>query len=114
MVRLFSGVVIFLLWWTAPASGHEIYSKWAMPDQRSQNGLRNMSCCSGKDCYMTSTRRQDGQWQYLHRETGQWLVIPKHKIEQNYPDEWESPDGRSHVCALPSGLVLCATLGSGS
>lgn len=105
--------IIIILALLFPAFGHSIYDTWQMPDRRTADGARTISCCSGVECYYTAFRRESGHWQFLQRETRKWLPIPDGKIEQNYRDEWESPDGLSHICANPGGTVFCATIGSG-
>ena len=90
---------------------HEkFYSKWNMPNN---GGYRVNSCCSNTDCYPTPIKKEGEKHVFLHRETQTWLEVPETKLEQNQPDEEESPDGQSHVCASKNGVVFCATMGSG-
>lgn len=106
-------VILLMLLSVHFALAHSIYTNWKMPDQRGSNEARVHSCCNNQDCAPRETRRGTRHWEVLFN--GAWRTIPENKIEQNYADTWESPDGRSHVCINPAtGTVLCATLGSGT
>ena len=100
-----------------PAKDAEIheqfYSKWKRPDQRLEDGQRYFSCCNKEDCYPTPFRKRGDTFEFLHRETKQWMVMPSALLEHNQTDPIDSPDGQSHVCATPFGKVYCGVLGSG-
>ena len=80
------------------------YETWTMPDNP------GLSCCSRRDCYATQARRQNGKVQALHRESHEWIDIPPEKVDERR----DSPDGRSHLCASESKVVICFVLGSGT
>jgi len=87
------------------AAIHEsFYKTWFMPDNPT------VSCCNLKDCYPTEAKFKDGKWTARIRETGEWVTVPAVKVEQNR----DSPDGRNHLCANPSGYVYCFIAGSGT
>ena len=103
----------------APAEEHdhgslgaagEFYATWRMPNGGQP---RSFSCCNRGDCYATTIKEINGVWVGRHRETGKWAVIPDSKLEENSPDERESPDGQSHMCAGKTGNVYCAVRGDG-
>ncbi len=114
-------VTVSLLLTTVVATSHDIhaakspeearvfhfYATWMRPPERS------MSCCNMQDCHTVEVKRESGRWffmdKYYFRD---WREIPSDRLEQNYSDPRESPDGSSHVC-FNSGYVLCAVLGSG-
>ena len=83
------------------------YERWNMPNNR------YVSCCNKMDCDVVEhVRHVGGQLQMQRRRDGEWLTIPPEKLESNYPDARDSPDGQSHMCSNgPS--VYCAVLGSG-
>lgn len=68
------------------------YKTWMMPDNRAVN------CCNEKDCAPAQSKLVDGRWQARNSDDEPWIDIPAHKIET----ERDSPDGRSHLCKLPS------------
>ncbi len=82
----------------------KFYSTWYQPDNPSQ------SCCNQTDCYPTEAYFRSGFWYARQRETGDYIQIPPLKIEQNR----DNPDGRSHVCANPHGVVFCFIPGGGA
>lgn len=88
----------------------EFYAKWQMPNS---GNPRHQSCCNKLDCYATAIKNVGGTWFGRVRETGNWVVIPDSKLEELQPDERESPDGQSHMCASPTGNVYCAVRGTG-
>lgn len=110
--------------WADPKSGHppqdaklheDFYSKWKM-----SNGN---SCCNDQDCYPTLARINSitGEWEFLRREDKMWVAVPQEAYypEWVYPGKPESPDGNSHVCAVPpdkgsSGIVYCFAPGTGT
>lgn len=105
--------------------GHQLehekfYKDWLMPDVRSADGERQRSCCNDKDCYPTTGYQdENGDWWARRRENGVYLKIPRNKVEHNYPDGLESPDGSVHMCAHPPGVVddapvLCFVVGDGA
>jgi hypothetical protein len=84
------------------------YLKWNMPDTG-----RAFSCCNNQDCAAVDhVRRQAGQLQMLRKIDGRWMDIPAEKLESNYDDARDSPDGFSHMCSRGE-TVYCAVLGSG-
>jgi hypothetical protein len=85
------------------------YSHWRQPND---GHVRSWGCCDKTDCYPTEARMIKGQWWYLHRETQRWMSVPDRKVEHLQPDPKESPDGRNHVCASPTGWVWCFVVGS--
>lgn len=98
----------------------EFYKDWMMPDNRDSSGVRISSCCSDQDCFPTTVRqRTDGTWEAKRRPgalegLSEWVQFEPKKLEQNYQDMKESPDGQSHACiSAHSDHVYCATLGSG-
>lgn len=94
----------------------QFYSKWNMPDMRDSTDHRYASCCNKIDCYPTAFKKEGDTWYARQRETGNWIAVPESKIEQNYLDMNESPDGQSHVCMsspATGSRVICATIGSG-
>ena len=83
------------------------YESWQMPANR------DISCCNRQDCAaVASVRRLQGQLQMQRKSDGEWLTIPPEKLESNYPDARDSPDGQSHMCSNGES-VYCAVLGSG-
>ncbi len=80
------------------------YSTWHMPD------VPASSCCNQLDCYPTEAHMSNGHWVAKQRETGGWMRVPDKKIEYNR----DNPDGQSHVCATPEGIVLCFIAGGGT
>lgn len=90
---------------------HErFYSTWNMPNAGMR---RTVSCCNKNDCYPTRIWAENGKYWALHRESGESIEVPANKLEQLQPDEEESPDGQSHICASRQKAVYCATMGSG-
>jgi hypothetical protein len=103
----------------APAEEHdhgklgaagEFYAKWQMPNG---GNPRISSCCNKNDCYATTIKQVAGVWVGRQREPGRWIVIPDGKLEENLPDERKTPDGQSHMCANPNGVLYCAVRGDG-
>ena len=86
------------------------YERWLMPNE----GLpRATSCCNNQDCAaVDGVRRQGGMLQMRRKIDGQWLTIPPEKLESNFDDARDSPDGFSHMCSRGQS-VYCAVLGSG-
>lgn len=84
---------------------HEkFYSTWYMPDQPTK------SCCNNQDCAPVSeVRFVGGHIEARRVSDGQWLRIPRNKMELNR----DSPDGNSHLCSF-GPAVYCFILGSGS
>jgi hypothetical protein len=80
----------------------QFYSNWKRPDQP------HISCCSLVDCAPAEARMVNGQW-FARKEGEQhWYPIPPEKIEINR----DSPDGRSHLCAM-NDRVFCFIVGAG-
>lgn len=83
------------------------YERWMMP------GPRTVSCCNKQDCApVEHVRRWNGELQFQRKRDGQWLTIPPEKLESNFDDAYDSPDGFSHMCSNFDN-VYCAVLGSG-
>jgi len=86
----------------------QFYARWMMPDSG-----RGISCCNQQDCEAVEhVRRVGGQLQMQRKSDGRWLTIPPGKLESNYDDARDSPDGFSHMCSRGES-VYCAVLGSG-
>lgn len=82
----------------------KFYSNWERPD------LPGVSCCNRMDCAAVSrVRTRDGKIEAQRESDGQWLTIPREKMEFNR----DSPDGRSHMCSMGT-TVFCFIAGSGS
>lgn len=78
----------------SPARPHDPYSSWMIPGTL-------VSCCNKQDCAPTRARADmDGNWEAWH--AGKWIPIPPRSILK-----FPSPDGRSHLCINPFGVVLC-------
>jgi hypothetical protein len=93
---------------------HEtFYSHWDNPRLRMEDGRRYSSCCGLKDCYPTEVSKRGDQIYARSHDGLRWVLVPSSAIEQNYPDEEESPDGQSHVCMNEYDVVFCFTLGTG-
>jgi hypothetical protein len=90
---------------TGPVTGAtaKFYETWKRPDQP------EISCCDHKDCYATPARVTGGTVMALHRESGDWIVVPDTKVERDR----ETPDGLNHLCANPQKLVFCFVWGGG-
>ena len=87
------------------AENHDWYEKLKRPGS-------NASCCSGSkdgvegDCRPTRAyQKDDGNWYALLN--GRWVPVPP-KVVLNQL----APDGNSHICANPSGRILCFLGGS--
>lgn len=118
-MRKWPALVLLVLISTAQAEEHdhgklgiagEFYSKWKVPED---GKARWKSCCNRLDCYATAIQNKGGIWYGRHRETGAWVVIPNGRLEENASDERITPDGQSHMCANPNGVVFCAVRGEG-
>jgi hypothetical protein len=85
----------------------EFYSTWMRPPER------NFSCCDQRDCTVVEIKREGTHWFFMDKiyQHG-WRYIPEDRLEHNWTDARESPDGSSHVC-FNATYVLCAVLGSG-
>lgn len=101
-------------WWAvAQEHSHEgeigqFYLKWMQP-----SSARTVSCCSSIDCAdVEHVRYWNGELQMQRKIDGQWMTIPANRLESNYDDARDSPDGRSHMCSNGDN-VYCAVLGSG-
>jgi hypothetical protein len=74
------------------AKAHEPYSDWKIPGTSS-------SCCNDRDCRpVRAAQDLDGNWTAF--VDGREVRIPRDRILN-----MRSPDGRSHLCADPVGLV---------
>ncbi len=92
---------------------HEkFYSHWNMPDNRDASGARVASCCNNEDCFPTQFKREHGQWYVRVRDGSHFVPVPASKLESNYPDAEDSPDGQGHACMI-GDYIFCAVLGSG-
>lgn len=113
-MRYFLATILVCLSISALAQQHnhnntagKFYESWNRPDNR------NMSCCNNQDCApVDHVRYWNGQLQMQRKSDGEWLTIPKEKLESNYNDARDSPDGFSHMCSNGE-YVFCAVLGSG-
>jgi|SRR6185369_5305079 len=94
---------------------HEMFYKdWLRPDpaMRTGAGDRQYSCCNNQDCApVDGVEVRDGEVWMLRHSDQRWLLVPKEKLEHNYPDARESPDGRAHMCST-GVTVYCAVLGA--
>lgn len=82
----------------------EFYRTWDMPDKP------GASCCNQSDCEVAVDVKQvAGRWWARKQSGGPLVSIPPEKVEQNR----DSPDGRSHVCAIGT-TVLCFLPGGGT
>jgi hypothetical protein len=91
----------------------KFYEKWLTPHNRMPDGSRNISCCNNQDCApVDHVRYFNGALQMQRKLDGQWLTIPPEKLETNYDDARDSPDGFSHMCSKHDS-VYCAVLGHG-
>ncbi len=62
---------------------------------------------------MVPIKQEGGFWYYRDDIfTHTWRQIPPGRLEHNWNDARESPDGQSHVC-FNQMYTLCAVLGSG-
>jgi hypothetical protein len=81
---------------------HEtFYKDWMRPD------MPTVSCCNKMDCAPAEARMMNGQW--VARKLGDtfWYRVPPEKVEINR----DSPDGRSHLCAMGE-KVFCFIVGT--
>lgn len=109
-------ILFGLACWAVPAGAQEhshegevgrFYETWTMPNNRF------VSCCNRLDCESVDhVRWFNGLLQMQRRRDGQWLTIPREKLEQNQGDARDSPDGFSHMCSGGDN-VYCAVLGTG-
>ena len=72
----------------------------------------NASCCNGSrngvegDCRPTRAyQKDDGMWYALLN--GRWIQVPPRVVLKTL-----APDGNSHICAAPSGVIFCFMGGS--
>ena len=70
------------------------------------------SCCNGTadgrfgDCRPTRAYlTEDGSWRAM--VNGRWVRVPPHAVLKQL-----APDGNSHICASPSGVIYCFLGGS--
>lgn len=87
------------------AENHDWYEKLKQPGS-------NASCCNGTingvegDCRPTRAyQKDDGMWYALLN--GRWVMVPPSRVLKDL-----SPDGNSHICAAPSGMIFCFLGGS--
>ncbi len=91
------------------AENHDWYQKLQQPGSKA-------SCCNAQkkrpdgtlegDCRPTRAyQKDDGMWYAL--VDGRWVQVPPRVVLKDL-----SPDGNSHVCANPSGRILCFLGGS--
>lgn len=92
----------------SPETGR-FYESWKMPGVMP----RYTSCCNQQDCAAVEhVRYWNGELQMQRKSDGRWLTIPPAKLESNFDDARDSPDGSSHMCSVGAN-VYCAVLGSG-
>jgi len=86
--------LLLLLILTTPAVAHDPYSDWKLPS--------GASCCSNQDCRPVRAYRDpdDGWWRA--QVNGQWRPVPPSVILDRV-----APDGGSHICINPMGIILC-------
>ena len=103
--------VLFFALYSNPAQPHDIYTNWAMPDQRNVDGKRLYGCCNNLDCAPRPSRMtgygRDGKPMWEVQFEGRWIKVPDQKVETNYDDAWDPGDHRSHGCISKSGNVYC-------
>ena len=91
------------------AEHHDWYEKLKQPGS-------NASCCNAQkkrpdgqlegDCRPTRAyQKDDGVWYALLN--GRWVPVPPRVVLKDL-----SPDGNSHICAGPSGVIFCFLGGS--
>lgn len=91
------------------AENHDWYEKLKQPGS-------NASCCNAQkkrpdgqlegDCRPTRAyQKDDGVWYALLN--GRWVPVPPRVVLKDL-----SPDGNSHICAGPSGVIFCFLGGS--
>jgi hypothetical protein len=87
------------------SENHDWYEKLTQPGS-------NASCCNGTrngvegDCRPTRAyQKDDGMWYALLN--GRWVPVPPRVVLKNL-----APDGNSHICAAPSGVIFCFLGGS--
>jgi len=116
MIRITVAALFFVLISVALAQEHShegevgrFYENWKVP------GVipRSVSCCDKKDCAAVEhVRKWNGELQMQRKRDGRWLSIPREKLESNFDDARDSPDGQSHMCSNGEN-VYCAVLGDG-
>ncbi len=109
LLRSLLAALIFLCVAQSIARGHDIYTDWKQPDYR-DGDKRKLSCCNNVDCAPRRARFMGDHWQVEFQ--GRWLRVPDQKVETNYGDSWDTPDGQSHACINPNGVVYCFTPGT--
>ena len=87
------------------SENHDWYEKLKQPGS-------NASCCNGSrngvegDCRPTRAyQKDDGMWYALLN--GRWIQVPPRVVLKTL-----APDGNSHICAAPSGVIFCFMGGS--
>jgi hypothetical protein len=88
------------------AQNHDWYKELNQPGT-------TYSCCNARtdknpdgDCRPTRAyQTEDGTWRALLN--GRWVPVPPKTVLQTL-----APDGRSHICANPSGTIFCFLGGS--
>lgn len=75
------------------------YSTWRRPS--------GGDCCNNRDCYPTRAVFDEtlGLWRAERREDRKMVVIPKSIYDPENPNERQSPDGQSHLCAPPPNTM---------
>lgn len=88
------------------AQNHDWYKELKQPGT-------TYSCCNARtkenpdgDCRPTRAyQAEDGTWRALLN--GRWVPVPPKTVLQSM-----APDGRSHICANPAGMIFCFLGGS--
>jgi hypothetical protein len=102
-----------------PGHTHEgvlgkFYMTWLQPDIRGANGERVASCCGNNDCHPATQIRLHGTEYWFYDDASmEWVHIPAKKLEDNYSDGRESPDGQWHICNRET-WVYCVVRGTGT
>lgn len=90
-------VVLAALIAAGPARAHDPYSDWKQPS--------GASCCNDRDCRPTRAWRGDDGW-WNAEVNGFWVKVPPRAVLGIV-----APDGNSHICINPGGLILCFVAG---
>lgn len=102
IVALYTLAVLFLGFAAGRASAQDHHPLHASDYQHWQRPGGLGSCCNDQDCRPTRAFvGEDGLWRAW--DGLRWLTIPSTAL---LPSDLAG-DGRSHLCATPSGMVYC-------